>query len=596
MFRRYTFLSTISLLVLGVAQTLAQKAKDQIYDPAIPPPSDEYTLSADSMPHPDVPAGKTMEFMPTDSKIYPGTARKIQIYIPAAYDGSKPACLYVGLDSLGFRAAIVFDNLIAKHEIPVIIGIGLAPGKANAADGEKDQRPGRSFEFDTRSDRLARFILEEVIPAVERQKTPDGKPIKISRDPNDHAIGGSSTGGIGAFTVAWERPDAFRRVFTSIGTFVGMRGGEQYYVQVRKTEPKPIRIFQQDGANDEWPGGPEIGDWFMSNLTMNRALEFAGYDVKHVWGIGTHNGNQASAVFPDAMRWMWRDYPAPIVAQAPGNPRLKEIVQPGEGWQLAGLGCAAMVSLAADPSGQVWFRSAGMGKPVAVSASTAACMATDRQTGPGAFAFGPDGAQYVALPGGGIGVGGKVIAPELKVHDFAVAFDGTLIASTQADGGWGELWRVVSPDNAAQAHATKLDDHIKGASGLAWTADRRWLFVAQGLSHYGLSYQMAADGSLADREPFYDFANPETADDAGAGMVEMDRKGLAYAATRLGVQVFDRNGNVIAIMPLPGNEAATGLAFGGSAFDTLYVSAAGGKIYKRRLQVNGAPAFAKPTP
>jgi gluconolactonase len=247
------------------------------------------------------------------------------------------------------------------------------------------------------------------------------------------------------------------------------------------------------------------------------------------------------------------------------------------------------VRLAADPSGQVWFRSAGLPNPVAVPASPGACMATDRQSGSGAFAYGADGTQYVALSDGGLLVGGRVIAPDLKIQDFAVAFDGTLVASTEAAGMGGELWRID-----AQGHATKLDDGIKGASGLAWTPDRRWLFVAQGLSHYGLSYQMAADGSLADREPFYDFANPETADDAGAQAVAMDRNGLAYTATRLGVQVFDRNGIAIAIMPLPGNEAATGIAFGGKAFDTLYVAGAGGKIYQRRLRVAGVPPFAKP--
>ena len=130
-----------------------------------------------------------------------------------------------------------------------------------------------------------------------------------------------------------------------------MRGGEGYYVQVRKTEPKPLRIFEQDGANDEWPGGPEMGDWFMSNVTMNRALEFAGYDVRHIWGAGTHNGNQADAVFPDAMRWLCEATLQPVQAQPPGNPRLKEITLPGEDWQHVGTGCAAHVAIGTDPQG-----------------------------------------------------------------------------------------------------------------------------------------------------------------------------------------------------------------------------------------------------
>jgi hypothetical protein len=159
--------------------------------------------------------------------------------------------------------------------------------------------------------------------------TADGRKIRLSRDAGDHMIGGGSTGGIGAFTVAWEHPEQFSRVFTAIGTFVGMRGGESYYVQVRKTEPKPIRIFMQDGSHDEWWGGPEMGDWWMSNQTMERALSFAGYDVQHAWGLGTHDGQQAAAVFPDAVRWLWRDWPKPVQAEISGNPVLKSVLRDG---------------------------------------------------------------------------------------------------------------------------------------------------------------------------------------------------------------------------------------------------------------------------
>ena len=276
-------------------------------DETVPPASDNYPLGPDSQPHASVAAGKTFTFTLTDSKIFPDTTRTITVYVPAAYKGDKPACVYVGLDGLGFNAATVFDNLIAQHAMPITIGIGVSPGVVASASPPDNPRFDRSFEFDSRSDRLARFLIEEVMPQVERHTTADGRAIRLSTDPNDRAIGGGSTGAIAAFTVAWERPDAFRRVFSAIGTYVGMRGGEQYYVLVRKTEPKPLRIFMQDGVHDEWPGGPEMGDWWMSNQTMNRALEFAGYDVRHIWGAGTHNGSQAARVFPDAMRWLWRD-------------------------------------------------------------------------------------------------------------------------------------------------------------------------------------------------------------------------------------------------------------------------------------------------
>ena len=165
--------------------------------------------------------GQTFTFPLTDSAIFPGTARTITVYVPAAYQGDKPACVYVGLDSLGFNAATVFDNLIAQHAMPITIGIGVSPGAVASASPPDNPRFDRSFEFDSLSDRLARFLVEEVIPQVEQRKTPDGRPILLSNNPNDRAIGGGSTGAIAAFTVAWERPDAFRRVFSAIGTLCG---------------------------------------------------------------------------------------------------------------------------------------------------------------------------------------------------------------------------------------------------------------------------------------------------------------------------------------------------------------------------------------
>jgi gluconolactonase len=582
------------LCILLPACSRAQKPKDMVYEPVVPPASDLYTPGPDSKPQPNVPKGQRFNFTLNDSKVFPQTTRAISVYVPAEYDPKKPACLYVGLDGLNFEATTVFDNLIAQHAMPVTIAIGIGPGEVPSASAPEDPRYDRSFEFDTRSARLARFILEEVIPAIESRKMPDGQSISISRDPNDHAIGGGSTGGIGSFTVAWERPDAFRRVFMSIGTFVGMRGGERYYVQVRKTEPKPIRIFMQDGANDEWPGGPEMGDWFMSNVTMNRALEFAGYDVKHVWGSGTHGGAQATALFPDAMRWLWRDYPTPIQAKAPGNPRLKDIEPDGETWQLAGNACGGAFTLATNPKGDVFFDRAGAREPemLPTNATADSCGAVTEETGP-ALAFGHDGELYKALPTGGIGVstpgsaGGNVVGKPLVVRSFTVRNNGDIYATTQTDALWGELWLI-----RANGQTVKLDDKIKGPTGVAFSPDGLWLFVAQSTSHQGLSFRVLKDGKVDSCEPLFEFYVPDTADDSGAAGVAMDRNGWAYAATRMGIQVFDRNGRVTVILPLPGNEAATGVSFGGPDFSTLYVAAAGGKIYKRRLKVAGFPPFA----
>jgi len=296
-------------LVSGAARLDAQS-------PAAPPADiDNYEPGPDSKPQPGVPKGSTFSFKFADSKIFPGTSRTITVYVPAQYNGDQPACVYVGLDSLGFGVPVVFDNLIHKGEMPVTIAVGVSPGQVASVVEKENPRFNRSFEFDGLNDALARSIVEEIFPEVEKRPTPGGLPIKLSRDPNDRCAGGGSTGAIAAFTLAWERPDWFRRVFSAIGTYVGMRGGDHYPVLVRKTEPKPIRVFQQDGENDQWMGGPEVGDWWMSNQTLDRALEFAGYEHQHVWGNGRHSGKHATAIFPDAMRYLWKDWPKPVQAQ-----------------------------------------------------------------------------------------------------------------------------------------------------------------------------------------------------------------------------------------------------------------------------------------
>ena len=341
-------------LVSGAARLDAQS-------PATPPAGiDNYEPGPDSKPQPGVPKGRTFSFKRADSKIFPGTSRTITVYVPAQYKGDKPACVYVGLDSLGFGVPVVFDNLIHKGEMPVTIAIGVSPGQVASVVEKGNPRFNRSFEFDGLNDALARCIVEEILPEVEEQQTPDGLPIRLSRDPNDRCAGGGSTGGIAAFTLAWERPDLFRRVFSAIGTFVGMRGGDRYPVLVRKTEPKPIRVFQQDGENDQWMGGPEVGDWWMGNQTLDRALEFAGYEHQHVWGNGRHSGKHATAIFPDAMRFLWKDWPKPVQAQTAKtqNLVLKAILDPDASWQLVSDAGHACDHLVVNPQGDVFFHDA----------------------------------------------------------------------------------------------------------------------------------------------------------------------------------------------------------------------------------------------
>ena len=259
--------------------------------------AEDYPLGADSQRQPGVPQGAVTHYTWT-SKIFPGTVRDYWVYVPAQYTPEKPACVMVFQDGKGYisedgraRIPIVFDNLIAKHDMPVTIAILIDPGVLKAlAPGQRD-RINRSYEYDGLSDRYARFLLNEILPEV-------AKHYNLSTNPNDRAISGSSSGGICSFTVAWTHPEAFRRVLSFIGSFTDLRGGDIYPALIRKTEPKPLRVFLQDGNHDL---NNFAGDWWLANQSMASALTYAGYDVKFVTGDKDHDMIQGGAILPDAL-------------------------------------------------------------------------------------------------------------------------------------------------------------------------------------------------------------------------------------------------------------------------------------------------------
>jgi gluconolactonase len=274
--------------------------------------------------------GEVLKFSFKQSKLYPGTSRSYWVYIPKDYKPEKPACLFVCLDGVLFNAPTVFDYLITKKEMPVTIGVFIQSGTIYKNDSTV-RRYNRTNEFDNMNDRFARFIEEEILPDVKKQKASDGRDINLSSDANDRAIAGASSGAICAFTAAWQRPDLFSRVFSAIGTYIGMRGGDQYPVLVRKTEPKPIRVYLQDNDKDTW--NPLFGNWFKSNIDMEAALNFAGYEVTHMWQEGGHDSRPATAIFGDAMRWLWKGWPQPVKSGWSANSTLKAILDTNERWQ-----------------------------------------------------------------------------------------------------------------------------------------------------------------------------------------------------------------------------------------------------------------------
>ncbi|GHB81069.1 hypothetical protein GCM10007390_39700 [Persicitalea jodogahamensis] len=297
-----------------------------------------------------------MKFAFDQSKIFPGTWREVWVYVPKQYDPKVPACVYVNQDGIQWKAPTVFDNLIYKKEMPVTVGVFITPGRVIASNPDQAlDRYNRSFEYDGLGDKYARFILEEILPEVENMKTSDGRAIHLSKSGNDRAIGGSSSGAVCAFTAAWERPNEFSRVFSAIGTYVGLRGADRYPTLLRKYEPKPLRIFLQDGENDL---NIYAGDWWMANQMMLRALNFSGYEVTHIWGEGGHNGKHGTALFPEAMRYLWKDWPGPIKNSGSKNPMLTDIVIPGADWELVIEKFAANNSLAVDQQGNLFFKDA----------------------------------------------------------------------------------------------------------------------------------------------------------------------------------------------------------------------------------------------
>ncbi|MDQ3813815.1 MAG: alpha/beta hydrolase-fold protein, partial [Armatimonadota bacterium] len=250
---------------------------------------------------PDVPKGTVTQQPKWKSNVFPGTERDWWVYVPAQYKPDSPACVMVFQDGGGVKdyVPVVFDNLIAAGDMPITVGIFINPG---TKDGGKSNR---SFEYDTLSDQYARFLLEEILPEVE-------KTTKLRHDAASRAIAGASSGGICAWTVAWERPNEFGKVLSWIGSFTNIasgktlrEGGHNYPFLIRKTEKKPIRVFLQDGSNDL---DNVHGNWPLANQQMAKALAFAGYDYQFVYGQGFHSAQHGRAILPDTLRWLWRDY------------------------------------------------------------------------------------------------------------------------------------------------------------------------------------------------------------------------------------------------------------------------------------------------
>lgn len=298
-----------------------------------------YRLAPDALVEEGVPQGEIRGPFTLPSQAYPGTQHTYWVYVPAQYDPAVPASLMIFNDGQAFkdpegdvRAPVVMDNLIYRREIPVMIGVFINPGRRpdqpepNAKEWG-DRTTNRPTEYNTLDDKYARVIVDELLPVLYKE-------YNISKDPERHGIGGSSSGAIAAFTVAWERPDYFRKVLSNVGSFTNLRGGNAYPDIIRESPKKPLRVFLVDGRNDlralRADGTyDQARDWFYQNVRMEQALTEKGYDVNYSWGIQRHGQKMLQTVFPDMMRWLWRDQPVStdphdMVERSFNSPRKKE--------------------------------------------------------------------------------------------------------------------------------------------------------------------------------------------------------------------------------------------------------------------------------
>jgi sugar lactone lactonase YvrE len=463
--------------------------------------------------------------------------------------------------------------------MPVTIGIFINPGVLQAPSAEQQSRFNRSFEYDSLGDRYARFLLEEILPEV-------AKTHNLTSDPNLRAIGGSSSGASCAFTAAWNRPDAFRRVLSFIGSYTGLRGADGYPTLIRKSEPRPLRVFLQGGSRDL---NLYSGNWWVANQEMASALEYAGYEATFVTGDQGHNNIHGSALLPDALRWLFRNWKEPVsrsrgVASAERH-FITQILDPAHDWQLVSQGHRFTEGPTVDRQGNVYFTDVPNNRIHRIDHATGQVTVFKEDTG-GAdgMQFGPDGRLYACearakrivaySPDGAT----AVITDDVTPNDLTVNARGELWFT---DPSHKRVWFVDAKGQKRVVH-----EGLEFPNGLSLSPDESLLAVADSRSRWVWSYQVGPDGALLNGQPFYRLEMTDEGNHPAADGVTVDGEGYLYVATRLGLQVFDQPGRLTAIIDKPHAGALANATFGGPHLDTLYV-AAGDKVFRRVVRRKG---------
>ncbi|HLK55621.1 MAG TPA: RICIN domain-containing protein [Chthonomonadaceae bacterium] len=557
------------------------------------------------------------------SAIFPGTVRQVTVFIPAQYDGSRPACVYVRTDGYNPIEKSLLERLIATKEMPVTIGIFVTPGDLPPLIRNTLGRRNRDLEYDGMGDKNARFLLEEIFPFVTREFG-----LKLSDSGNDRCIAGGSSGGIAAFNAAWEWPDAFSRVYANSGSFVAFRGGHEFPTLVRKTEAKPIRAYLTTGTNDMENAA---GDWFLLDQEMDKALRFSGYD----YFFRIINGGHVAGYYDyyqEAMSYLWKGWPQPVRA-GPSAPRVRDVLLPDQSWQPVDwqsrngqaepsgtkpsstrMGTAAhdLRGAACNANGEVFFIDAAankvyrmdldghvrefladagqanslnfgaQGELYAVSSATGKIMRYEASGRGSLVADGIYGQYVLATPGGGLFVTSNRTGEKSGRGASLKRVRGS--ASDQEDSAIGEVWFVKN------GKKTRVASGLKCATGLAYRPDQWLLAVAEGHSRWAMSYQINPDGTLTQGERFFWLHVADGEDDAGTEAVCYAREGQILLATRMGIQICADDGPTQVILPMPDRSRVMSVCLGGRERDTLYAFC-GDKIWMRRVKIHGIGAF-----
>jgi gluconolactonase len=564
---RWTIAVAVALAALPGTRPRAEQTTTQ--KPAVPPPLPANVVKG--------------EF--ANSIVYPGTWREYWVYLPKELDRARPAPLMVFQDGLQYGAPAIFDDLIQKKLLPPLVGVFVMHGRVRAPSADALDRMNRSFEYDSVSGDYARFLLDELLPFVAKTHG-----LTLSTDPNDRAIAGNSSGAIAAFAAAWNRPDGFRRVFSAIGTYVGLRGGNDFPVLIRKTEPKPIRVFLQDGRNDL---NNYTGNWFLANQDMLSAFEYAGYDVRYEWGDGEHNSRHATEIFPQAVGWLWRDWPAPIKANPEGKSKqdVFQVLTPGDDWQLVSEGHRGTDGPAVNAKGELFFSDPSNNKIFKVGLDGQVSLFADNTNGANGMMFGPDGRLYTGATRSkqivAYEADGKltVIAENATVNDLAVNVKGDIYYS---DTAAKRIWLL--PKGGV---ARVVDEGIESPNGVLFSPDQTLLYVSDYVGGLSWAFQIQPDGSLTHKQRYFYVHMPDAATRSASDGMAVDADGRVYIATALGVQVFDQIGKCHAIIPAPNRAALSNVEFAGANFDELYITN-GDKVFRRKTKVKGVLSWRPP--